>query len=120
MSTSAIEIDTTNADRCNRQARVVPTDTIVKFGEARLALGAKIGVKNDGFDLYEVTFVAKTVETAVFSSSFVATYFFEQSLLNRAAIMAKVTGSIQGTVTEDYRAADGALVVLGTATWTRG
>lgn len=120
MTPATILVDNSDADRCNRQAKASTLGTNVKFGDVTLVLGRKVSTDADGYDIYEVTFAGATVETAPFSSAFVACYFFEQSLLNSAAIMAKVTGSVSATAREEYRALDGALVVLGEATWVRG
>lgn len=121
MSTNAvIEVNTQDADRCNRQAHVVTYGTHVKFGPCTLVLGSPSGRDAYGFDTYEINFVGDLgSEKTLLSSAFVAAYFLEQSLLNKAATMAKATGSVGATAIEDYRDASGKIVVLGIATWKR-
>lgn len=122
MSATVNLVDTTDADRCNRQARLVALGTKATFGTAPMTLTQPTGQKDErGFDTYYVTFgyEGHMTEVGVFGSSFVASYFLPVYGKDQARIMARATGSVSGTWETDYRDEQGHLVTLFRAEWTR-
>ena len=76
MSTNAvIEVNTQDADRCNRQAHVVTYGTKVAFGSVTMTLDSRHSTNTEGFDVYHVVVTGEHgFENALFTSSFIATW----------------------------------------------
>ncbi len=115
-------VDTTNAERCNRQARLVPADTSTTYGTVPMTLVGRTVLAQDDFDTYRVSFgygQGHVNEVGVFNSAFVATHFLPVHAMQQAETMARVTGSRSATWREECRDSAGHLVTLFSATWTR-